>query len=1349
LQNALFPDGKLECQSCQKPDFLELSPDEPLPVCPLQEASLADTQKFCIATTNRVYGYLIVVINDLAAFEIYRPYLLNFLNITATILENNYYREEMQRVNISLKENLENLELHVRQRTNELEEEINKRNILERELLMSQMQILESQQKLIQAQYISGIGDFTWDMETGSVYWSEGLYKLLKYTLDTKINIDFINQKIHHPKDTESVIAWINAGIKAQQKVLPPKEYRLVCQDGSVIFVETNARIEYKNGKASRLFGTCLDTTKQREAERSLKRYWRMVSATQDLVSLVDHNYIYRFVNNSYIRVLKKDHTEIIGHSMTEIFGKELFESFLKEKFDRCLDGETLSYQRWYDFPGIGHRFYDVVYSPYIGEADDITGVLISARDITSVKEAEQVVVEQERQFELVTKTIEDVIWMSTLGMEKILYVSPSFVNLWGRSPDAVYASSTHFIETIHPDYRTQYLNILETYHQQGKSYSCEYPILKPDGELRWIHERGSLALHPWQGHQVMAGICTDITERRRTLGELEKSEERWRTLSMNSPDYIMMLNLKHEITFINKKPIALSDEEVIGRSLPSFSPQSGDRIRALLDRVAATGKAESYETVYRDQEGRDEYFESRVVPILNRLNERNLLVTSTDISARKQSEAKQKLLASVFSHAREGIIITDATGAILDVNQAFSEMTGYGHDEVIGQNPRLLKSDVHDESFYREMWQQLLTEGAWKGEIWNRRKDGELYAEILTISRIQDEAGNVQHFIALFSDITVQKKHQQQLEHIAHYDTLTGLPNRLLFGDRLQRSMIAARDEGCHLGVVYLDLDGFKEVNDTYGHDVGDQLLMAVAKRMKQALRRHDTIARLGGDEFVAVLEDVGDRQTGELVFNRLLTAASEPLQIGELSIHVSASLGITFYPQAEPVDADQLLRQADQAMYQAKLSGKNNYYIFDTEQDRHLWGLHQSLGAIRQAIASQEFMLYYQPKVNMRTGEIVGAETLIRWQHPEEGLLPPHAFLPIIENHPLSIQLDQWVLANAIKQLAHWHSLGLKIPISVNISALQLQQDDFMAYLIALLAEYPELDPHYLELEVLETSAIEEITKVSQLMNECRHLGIIFAIDDFGTGYSSLTYLKYLPAEQIKIDQSFVYDMIKNPEDIAILHSILDLAKALRRTVIAEGVETLAHGQMLLKLGCELGQGYSIAKPMPPDQFWQWSQTWTPDPLWENEIIIQQSNFPLFLAIARENAFFQNLIECIQGRQTLPNHLIQQHQCSFCDWMTIQNQEHYNSPQNIDTLTQLHQQVHNLTQEILQAAQQDALTTAQTKLPKLQSLRLRLQQTLYANIQSRDLQHSQYHLEQSNLDNRNRNTNTPLLLN
>ena len=734
------------------------------------------------------------------------------------------------------------------------------------------------------------------------------------------------------------------------------------------------------------------------------------------------------------------------------------------------------------------------------------------------------------------------------------------------------------------------------------------------------------------------------------------------RNLIEASLDPLITINPQGQITDVNR-----ATEQITGLSRAllinsDFSTYfiDPDKARQGYQQVFAKGALHDYPLALRHVDGRitEVLFNASLFHDLKG-QVVGVVASARDITQRKLAEESLQAV-SVFTHAREGIMITNAAGAIINTNEAFTRITGYTREEVLGKNPRLLSSGLHGRDFYEAMYADLVHKGHWYGEIWNRRKNGDVFAEMLTTSVVRDEQGHIQHYVAMFSDITSMKEHERQLEHIAHFDTLTSLPNRALLADRLQQAMAQAQRHQHLLAVVFLDLDGFKGINDKFGHQIGDKLLIALAQRMKQALRDGDTLSRLGGDEFVAVFVDLSSATASVPLFNRLLTSAAQPVHLGGLTLQVSGSLGVTFYPQTQEVDADQLLRQADQAMYQAKQAGKNRYHVFDPVEDISQRGHNESIERIRQALLNKEFVLHYQPKVNMRTGKVVGAEALIRWQHPEKGLMGPGLFLPIIDDHPLAIELGKWVLDTTLTQLESWRTAGLKIPVSVNVSARELQQADFVKHLLALLSAHPSAQPEDLQLEVLETNALEDLAHVAQVIEACRAIGVMFALDDFGTGYSSLTYLKRLQVFQLKIDQSFVSNMLDNPDDLSILEGVIGLATAFRREVIAEGLELKEHGTMLLQLGCDLAQGYGIARPMPADALPAWIAQWRPEHSWGHLPSVKRDDLPLLFASVEHRAWVKAIEQFILGEREVPPSL--DYQLShFGHWLESEGINHF----------------------------------------------------------------------------------------
>lgn len=659
-------------------------------------------------------------------------------------------------------------------------------------------------------------------------------------------------------------------------------------------------------------------------------------------------------------------------------------------------------------------------------------------------------------------------------------------------------------------------------------------------------------------------------------------------------PDALFEMSLDGIYFSVGRAPMhmGLAAQSLMGKKVYEIYPQSvADVFIEALQEANKEGHAFGYQFSL-NVNSQTRWFELSVSKKKETHTVAHFIVLSHDVTDRKESEAKLKLAASVFTYAREGIMITNASGEIVDVNETFTSITGFTHEEVIGQNPRFLKSGRQGEAFYQQMWQSLLEKGHWYGEISNRNKSGQVYIQMTSISAIYDENGNVQSYVALFTDITTMKEHEKQLEYIAHYDALTSLPNRVLFADRLRQAMAQTERRRKELAVVYLDLDGFKVINDQYGHHVGDELLIIIAGRMEEALRQGDTISRLGGDEFVAVLSDLSSEEECTPILERLLLASSEPVVIHDTIIQVSSSIGVTLYPR-DGVDAEQLLRHADLAMYQSKQSGKNRYHFFDVEYDRSVKEQNESLESILSAINNNEFVLYYQPKVNLRTHKLVSVEALIRWRHPEKGFLLPHAFLPIVEDHILSIKLGEWVIERAFQQMSAWIKEGVYLSVSINVGARQLQDANFTDYLQSMLLRYPDVPAHLVELEILETSALEDMAHVSHIMHACKTLGVRFALDDFGTGYSSLSYLRKLPIDILKIDQSFIFNLLNDRDDLAIVEAVVGLSKAFDLSVIAEGVETQEHAELLLKHGCELAQGYGIARPMHPDTIIAWSHS------------------------------------------------------------------------------------------------------------------------------------------------------------
>ncbi|MEC5160357.1 EAL domain-containing protein [Janthinobacterium sp. CG_S6] len=566
------------------------------------------------------------------------------------------------------------------------------------------------------------------------------------------------------------------------------------------------------------------------------------------------------------------------------------------------------------------------------------------------------------------------------------------------------------------------------------------------------------------------------------------------------------------------------------------------------------------------------------------------------DITERKLAESELRIAAAAFD-SREGMMITDANSVILRVNWAFTETTGYSDAEVVGRTPRLLQSDRHDAAFYRDMWAAIGRNGGWQGEIWGRRKNGETYPKWLTISAVRGADGAVTNYISTHHDITERKKAEKKIEELAFFDALTQLPNRTLLLDRLKQSMTAGSRNAHHGAVLFIDLDHFKTLNDTLGHDQGDLLLQQVARRLEGCLRGGDTVARLGGDEFVVVLESLGPNaaeaagQT-EALGEKILAALNKPYQLGAVEHRSTASVGATLF-HGHDTSIDELLKQADLAMYQSKETGRNALRFFDPGMQTVVMERAALEAGLREAIRANQFVLHYQAQV-VGDGRVTGAEALVRWQHPQRGMVAPAAFIGLAEDTGLILPLGLWVLRSACAQLAAWAAQPLMahLTLAVNVSARQFREPDFVATVLAALAE-SGANPIRLKLELTESLLVDNVQDVIEKMHALKAKGVGFALDDFGTGYSSFSYLRRLPLDQLKIDQSFVRDVLVDPNDAAIARTIVALAQSLGLGVIAEGVETQTQRDFLAGSGCHAYQGYYFSRPLPLAAFEHYATT------------------------------------------------------------------------------------------------------------------------------------------------------------
>lgn len=557
----------------------------------------------------------------------------------------------------------------------------------------------------------------------------------------------------------------------------------------------------------------------------------------------------------------------------------------------------------------------------------------------------------------------------------------------------------------------------------------------------------------------------------------------------------------------------------------------------------------------------------------------------AVDVTRVKQSEEELKLASIVYESSIEGIMVTGPDGTIQSVNPAFTTITGYSQEEAVGKNPRILQSNRHDADFYKTMWESIRSTGKWRGEIWNRRKNNETYPQLLSITAINDEDGKIKHYVGVFNDIIELKQKESEIHFRAYHDPLTGLPNRDLFNDRLKVEISRASRIDSRVGVMFLDLDNFKDINDSLGHVIGDYLLQHVAKRVLQCVRDVDTVARIGGDEFTILLPQITDPKELVIVARRIMDIFKEPFNVQGYELFSSTSIGIGVYP-ADGKDNIELLKNADLAMYHAKDQGKNNYAFFAKEMNVQIKKRLKLENQLRRAMKKKQFILHYQPLVDMTSGDILGVEALVRWEHPSMGTVPPNDFIPLAEESGIILKIGQWVLEESCKQNFQWRSRGVdSLYTSINISSKQFRRNDFFQTVSGIL-KTTGLNSTLITLQITENCIMEKHDDIIRLMNELKNIGIKLSIDDFGVGYSSLSYLKQFPVDTLKIDQSFIRDIPQDSDSRAITKSIISLARNLGLKVMAEGVETKDQLDFLLENGCDMMQGYYFSPPVTAEE-------------------------------------------------------------------------------------------------------------------------------------------------------------------
>ncbi|MCQ8128569.1 PAS domain S-box protein [Methylomonas rivi] len=955
--------------------------------------------------------------------------------------------------------------------------------------------------------------------------------------------------------------------------------------------------VQQTDGAVTHYLAVKDDITERKRVEKALRDSHQQMDALLNSMAEgvygVDTEGNCRFVNRSFLRILGYDSADVIGKHIHEIIhhsfpdGRhypsgdcKMYTAYRRQK-DIHIDDEVFWRK---DGTAIPVEYWS---QPIVIDGV-LTGAIATFIDISERKKAEDAARQNaEYARSLIEASLDPLVTISAEG--KITDVNTATEQVTGLAREQLVGSdfATYFTE---PDKaRAGYRRVFT------EGFVTDYPLA-----IRHVSGRITDVLYNANVYRDRQGkvlgvfaAARDITERKRIEARLVESELHLRTIIENEPECIKIVDAEGKVLQMNPAGLVMleadSEEQVVGNPVLGVIAPQHQKAYADLHRRILSGENMRLEYEAIGLKGGRRWLETNGVPMTLAGGEVVHLAVTRDITARKHAEHQLRIAATVFE-SQEGMMVTDADNIILRVNKAFTDITGYQPEDVIGKNPNILHSARQDSDFYAAMWQRINEHGAWEGEVWNRRKNGEIYPEYLAINAVKDQEGRVTHYVGTLTDITLRKSAAEEIERLAFYDPLTGLPNRRLLQERLKPALAKCLRSGRKGALLFIDIDNFKTLNDTLGHDMGDLLLQQVAARLQSCVRENDTVARLGGDEFVVMLEGLNEdmyaaAKQAKRIGQNILATINRPFKLGKHDYISTPSIGAALFKGAE--HADEMLKQADIAMYQAKTSGRNALCFFDPQMQDRVIAKASLENELRKAFSRQQFRLYYQIQVNALQRP-VGVEVLIRWFHPERGLVSPAEFIPLAEENGMILDIGRWVLEQACAQIKAWQQLPAArgLVLSVNVSPKQFFQADFVSQVQAVIREYA-IEPRLLKLELTESILIEKIENTIATMTALGAIGVQFSLDDFGTGYSSLQYLKKLPLNQLKIDQSFVRDIAFDSGDQAIVRTIIAMAKSLNLDVIAEGVETEEQRLFLLNNDCTHYQGFLFSQPLPVGQF------------------------------------------------------------------------------------------------------------------------------------------------------------------
>ncbi|MBL6986331.1 MAG: EAL domain-containing protein [Methylobacter sp.] len=961
---------------------------------------------------------------------------------------------------------------------------------------------------------------------------------------------------------------------------------------------------------------------------------------------------------------------------------------------------------------------------------------------LTKIKQAEKIQHEALDRLRKISAQVPGIVFQLQMWPNHKLcipYANDGLLKIYRINPEDVREDASAVFTVVHPEDIKNHLASIKISSHNLTPWVQEYRLKFGDEPDCWLFVN-ALPQRLADGSTLWHGFITDITKRKqteyelfkatykleehqhelemqhnelqRTHSALEESRDRFVDLFDFAPLGYLTLNDQGCITEINltgAKLLGADRNKLKQRQIGSFlffTPWEYDQWWLNLSTQKFNDK-QSYELEIRRDDST--VFQARLdCQLRETLISPIVHVSFADITERKQAKIELQIAAIAFE-SQEGMVITDMNNVIVKVNQAFIRLTGYSSEELINRKMKLLKSGRHDAEFYSTMWQSLVHTGTWQGEIWNRLKNGEIHPQFVTITAVKNNDGEIFNYVANYTDITERKAIEERVNQLAFYDSLTQLPNRVLLADRMQQTLAHCCRNQEIAAICMLDLDGFKHVNDTLGHAAGDQLLCDVAQRLQECIRREDTAARFGGDEFALLLGGFSKISECEQTLERIVTSIAAPYRIFGQTAHISASIGVTLFPE-DSSDPDLLLRHADQVMYEVKQSNKNGYQLFNTMHAKRAQTTQDFYKKIGEALVKGQFELYYQPLINCRQGKVVGAEALVRWNHPILGVLSPSEFVPVIEHDDMIIALGEWTLQEALRQLVECRKAGFDFQISVNISARQLRNNEFPQRLKEMLTGYDAEIIERLEIEIVETAALEDVIVGGDAIRKCRAMGVRVALDDFGTGFSSLAHLKHLSADTLKIDLSFVSGMLKTNGDIAIVEGVIGLAASFRLQVIAEGVEYVDQVLMLLELGCDVMQGYGLARPMPAKQLHTWLAGFMADPLWSLSAshLTSRNYFELLQAEANHRYWTEQVLANLDDPRdrTTPESLLNYRQCRFGQWYYTEGANYFHGLSEFHELDEIHQNIHRTAARLLENHRANLKSEVDAEKTQLQTL-------------------------------------------